>query len=364
MTGIHVRSALDWKRVLRTVQLALVPCALFGMWNIGRQASGAMRSLGVEAAPGWRGDVLDLLGVGIDPTGVVGNLCHGALYLVPCYLVALAVGVAWKALFALARRRRATEGVSLTALLFALTLPPAIPLWQVALGMSFGVVIVEELFGGAGRNFVNVPLAARAFVYFGYPADNAGNAVWVAVDGYTSATPLTAVSMSAPTTGLGALPCTWSDAFLGTMPGAMGETSTLACLLGAAVLVVTGVGSWRIMVSMLTGGALTALFFNAVGSATNPMFLMPPEWHVVTGGFAFGLVFLATDPVTAAQTDLGRWIYGFLVGLFCVLIRVLNPGYSESMMIVIILGNVFAPLIDWFVIQVNIRRRRARHAGS
>jgi len=283
---------------------------------------------------------------------------------VPAFLAAWLVAFLWKAVFAVGRRRPVSEGAALLALLFTLTLPPAIPLWQVALGITFGVVVAEELFGGMGRNFVHAALAARAFVYFGYPASNAGNAVWVAVDGYTSATPLTSVSMADAATGMEAAGYGWSDAFLGALPGSMGETSTLACLLGAAVLVAAGVGSWRIMLGMLAGGAATALFFNAVGSATNPMFAMPPHWHVVTGCFAFGLVFLATDPVTAAQTDAGRWIYGVLVGLFVVLIRVLNPGYSESAMIVLILGNVFAPVIDWFVIQANIRRRRTRYGRA
>jgi Na+-transporting NADH:ubiquinone oxidoreductase subunit B len=332
------------------------------MWNTGYQANLAMAEHGLARAPGWRGAVLGL--VGNDPASLPANLLHGALYYLPCYLVALLAGVFWKVVFAVGRRPGVAEGVAVTAVLFPLMLPPAIPLWQVALGMSFGVVVAEELFGGTGRNFVNGALAARAFVYFGYPADNAGNAVWIAVDGTTSATPLTAVSLADPATGMAALPCTWTEAFLGTIPGSMGETSTLACLLGAALLVATGVGSWRIMAGVLLGAVVTALFFNAVGSVTNPMFSMPPQWHVVTGGFAFGLVFLATDPVTAAQTDAGRWVYGFLVGLFCVVIRVLNPGYSESMMIVLILGNVFAPLIDWFVIEANIRRRRARYGRA
>ena len=356
----HVRDAMDLKRVMTVVLVALTPCVFMAMWNTGYQANSALSELGRASAGGWRGDVLDLVGAGCAPSSFLANLLHGALYFLPCYFVCMAVGVAWEVLFACVRRREVSEGFFVTGLLFPLTLPPAVPLWQVALGTSFGVIVAKEMFGGTGRNFINPALAARAFVYFSYPASHAGNQVWVAVDGFTRATPLTAVSLADPATGMEAVGYTWREAFLGTIPGSMGETSTLACLIGAVILVRTGIASWRVMVSMLAGGLLSAAFLYGVGSAKNAMFLMPPHWHVVAGGFAFGLVFMATDPVTSAQTQGGRWIYGFLVGLFCVFVRVLNPGFSESVMIVILLGNVFAPLIDWFVIQSNIRRRRLR----
>ncbi|MDH3590405.1 MAG: RnfABCDGE type electron transport complex subunit D, partial [Planctomycetota bacterium] len=244
----HVRAMLDWKRALTLVRLALTPCVLMALWNTGRQANLALAELGRASASGWRGGLLDLLGLGVDPGSVAASAVHGALYFIPCYLVALVVGVAWKLVFAIGRQRPITEGVAVTALLFPLMLPPAVPLWQVALGMSFGVVFAEELFGGTGRNFVNAALAARAFIYFAYPAAHAGNAVWVAVDGYSGATPLTSVSMADAATGMEAAGRTWADAFLGVMPGSMGETSTLACLLGAALLIATGVASWRVMV--------------------------------------------------------------------------------------------------------------------
>jgi Na+-transporting NADH:ubiquinone oxidoreductase subunit B len=365
----HVRDALHLGRVMTVVSVALAPCVAMALWNTGRQANLALAALGRASAGGWRGAVLDAFGIGLVPDSVLACVIHGALWFVPCWLVALGAGLLCELAFARARQRPLQEGVGVTALMFALTLPPAVPLWQVALGMGFGIVVAKELFGGTGRNFVNPALAARAFVYFGYPGAHSGNAVWVAVDGYTSATPLTALNTASVSTGMGAVSQTWTDAFLGTMPGCMGETSALACLLGAAVLVLTGIASWRVMGGMLAGGLLTAWFFGRVGHETNAMFLLPPHWHLVVGGFAFGMVFMATDPVTSAQTNPGRWVYGFLVGLFCVLIRVLNPGFPESVMIVILLGNVFAPLIDWFVIAAHgpLRRwrlRRRRHAAA
>ena len=320
MSTPHIRTALDLRRVHLIFLLALVPCATVAVRNNGWRVASAV-------------------------------------------LVALAAGLFWQWLFAKTRRRPMGDGAAVTALAFVLTLPPGLPLWQVAVGMSFGIVFALELFGGLGRNFVHPALAARAFVYFAYPLPHSGG---IAVDGTTIATPLTAVSMADVDTGMAAAGYTWSEAFLGTIPGALGETSTLACLLGAVVLLVARIASWRVMVAVVGGAVATALFFNATGSATNPMFAMPPHWHLVTGGFAFGLVFLATDPTTSAQTDGGRWVYGLMVGMFCILIRVLNPGYAESMMIVLILGNVFAPIIDWLVIELNVRRRlrRLRHAGA
>ena len=245
-------------------------------------------------------------------------------------------------------------------MLFPLTLPPTIPLWQVAIGISFGVVIGKEIFGGTGKNFLNPALTARAFLYFAYPADISGDAVWVAVDGYTRATPLGAV----PADGIMALEQTsMMDAFLGFIPGSMGETSTLACLFGALVLVVMGVGSWRIMLSMLVVMLGLSALFNALGSPTNPMFAMDPLTHLLVGGFAFGMVFMATDPVSATMTETGKWFYGALIGIMSVLIRVVNPAFPEGVMLAILFGNVFAPVIDYFVVQANIKRRLLRTAA-
>jgi len=358
----HVRSTLDWPRFTAIVRLALLPCVVVGLWNTGFQAHLALEAQGTARVPGWRGSVLATLGLEPDPGSVLSCMAYGATFLAPALLVALATALAWKALFAAVRRRPMVEGSSVAALLFVLSLPPAVPLWQIAVGMSFGIVVAEEMFGGTGRNFVHPALAARAFLYFAYPAQHSGASAWIAVDGATSATPLTAVALSEPGSGMAAAGASWSDAFLGALPGCMGETSTLACLVGAAVLVGARVASGRVILGVVAGATATAWMFNAIGSDTNAMYAMPPHWHLVTGGLAFGTAFFAADPVTSAQTDAGRLAYGLLVGFFCIVVRVLNPGYAESVMIVLLLGNVFAPLIDWFVIQANARRRRLRDA--
>ena len=357
----HVRDSMDLKRMMVTVVVALVPCVLMAMWNTGYQTNLAIEAGGLGSAPGWRGEILNALGAGYDPGSFWENLIHGALYFLPAYFVTMLIGGVWEVLFACVRRHEINEGFLVTGLLFPLTLPPATPLWQVALGISFGVVIGKELFGGIGRNIMNPALVARAFLYFAYPADMSGDDVWVAVDGYTRATPLTALTSADPAVGMGAIGVGFRDAFMGIMPGSMGETSALACLVGAVILILTGIGSWRIMLSTLLGGLGCAWMFVSIGSETNAMFAMGPLWHLVVGGFAFGLVFMATDPVSAAQTNGGRWIYGFLIGWMTILIRVVNPAYPEGIMLAILLGNVFAPLIDWFVVQRNISRRAARY---
>ncbi len=357
----HVRDAMDLKRMMVTVVVALLPCVFMAIWNTGYQANLATEAGGVESAAGWRGEILTVLGSGYDPASMWDNLVHGIMFFLPAYLVTMLVGGIWEVVFACTRRHEINEGFLVTGLLFPLTLPPATPLWQVALGISFGVVIGKELFGGVGRNIMNPALTARAFLYFAYPADMSGDDVWVAVDGFTQATPLTALTSADPGVGLSALGVGINDAFLGIMPGSMGETSALACLIGAAILILTGVGSWRIMLSTVIGGAMSAWMFVSIGSDTNALFALGPLWHLMIGGFAFGLVFMATDPVSAAQTNGGRWIYGFLIGSMTVVIRVANPAYPEGIMMAILLGNIFAPLIDWFVVQRNIKRRAARY---
>ncbi|MHC4956049.1 MAG: NADH:ubiquinone reductase (Na(+)-transporting) subunit B, partial [Planctomycetota bacterium] len=251
-------------------------------------------------------------------------------------------------------------------LLFPLTLPPDIPLWQVAIGVSFGVVMGKELFGGVGKNFLNPALTGRAYLYFAYPAYmSGGNEVWAGVDGATGATPLTTLSGGDPAAGMSAVTSdiSWMDAFLGITPGSMGETSALACLFGAVVLIIAGIGSWRIMLSMLLGGmALSGLLYG-IGSDTSAIFSMPPHWHLVTGSFAFAMVFMATDPVSASQTNTGRWVFGALIGVVTILVRVVNPAYPEGAMLAVLLANVFAPLIDYFVVQANIKRRAARYGA-
>lgn len=350
----HVRDAIDLKRVMITVVIALLPCFFMAMWNTGYQANSAMQLTG-GSVEGWRGSLLDLLGYSANPDRLVDNLLLGAAWFVPIYLVTNIVGGLWEALFCIVRRHDLNEGFLVTGSLFPLICPPTLPLWQVALGISFGVVIGKEIFGGTGKNFLNPALTGRAFLFFAYPAQISGNAVWVAADGFSGATALSRAAeggVQAVTAVSG-----WFEAFVGTIPGSMGETSALACLFGAAVLVFTGIGSWRIMLSGLIGAVGLAIFFQLVGSTTNPMFELGPLWHLVLGGFAFGLVFMATDPVSGAMTEEGQWLYGFLIGAMCIMIRVVNPAFPEGMMLAILFGNVFAPVIDQMVLKHHIKRR-------
>jgi len=354
----HVRDAIDLKRIMITVIVALVPCTIMALWNTGYQANSALVAMG--ALPeGWRGAVMIM--IGIDPGSILSNMVHGSLYFLPIYLVTVVVGSIWEALFNLIRGHEFSEAFLVTSLLLPLTLPATIPLWQVAVGVSFGVVFAKEVFGGVGKNFMNPALACRAFIYFAYPAQMSGDKIWTAVDGLSSATPLGAMVQASGQDPTAVLDITWYQAFLGTIPGSMGETSALAALLGAALLLITGIASWRIMLSMLIGAVVTALFFNMIPDPSNPLYAIPAHWHLVLGGFAFGLVFMATDPVSAAHTQAGQWMYGILIGFLSILIRVANPAYPEGVMLAILMGNVFAPLFDYFVIRANVKRRILRH---
>jgi Na+-transporting NADH:ubiquinone oxidoreductase subunit B len=358
----HVRDAIDLKRVMTYVVIAVLPCALIGMYNVGLQANLAMAEMGLVSAEGWRGAVLAAMGVGYDAGSVAACFIHGFLYFLPVYIVTLAVGGLWEVVFAIVRNHEVNEGFLVTSMLYTLILPPTIPLWQVALGISFAVVIGKEIFGGTGKNFLNPALTGRAFLYFAYPAQNSGNDVWVAVDGFTGATPLAL----APQGGLEAIEAagyTLNDVWMGFLPGTIGAESTIACLIGAVFLLYTRVASWRIMFGVLLGLVATVLTFNLfAGPDSNPYLHLPWYWHAVTGGFAFGLVFMATDPVSAAMTSKGKLIYGALIGVLTALIRVINPAFPEGIMLAILLGNVFAPLIDYFVVQANVRRRMRRYA--
>jgi Na+-transporting NADH:ubiquinone oxidoreductase subunit B len=356
----HVRDAIDLKRVMVYVVLATIPCVVMALWNTGYQANQAIADMGLGGAGGWRGSLLELFGIGYDPDSIWANMSHGLLYFLPIYVVTLAVGGAWEVLFAAVRNHEINEGFFVTSMLYALILPPAIPLWQAALGISFGVVIGKEVFGGTGKNFLKPALTGRAFLFFAYPAQMSGDAVWTAVDGFSGATPL-GLSALGGVEAILAANVTWWDAFFGSIQGSIGATSTLACLLGGAFLIYTRIASYRIIFGVFIGMLATTLLLNAVGSETNPMFSMPWYWHLVVGGFAFGMVFMATDPVTAAMTDAGRWVFGFLIGFMTVMIRVINPAFPEGIMLAILFANIFAPLIDYCVIQVNIRRRRLRH---
>ncbi len=370
----HVRDALDLKRLMMTVVVALVPCVLMAMWNTGRQIHVAIAG-GASALPNWRTDAMETLGLPFDATSLLSNSVHGALYYLPVLIVTFAVGGLWEGLFAVVRRHDVNEGFLVTGMLFPLVLPPTIPLWQVAVGITFGVVVGKEIFGGTGFNVLNPALTARVFLFFAYPAQISGDAVWIAArtsaDGYSGASALGDIAVheaeegsSAALDGLAAIEgsVTWMQAFLGDIPGSMGETSTLACLIGAAVLIATGIGSWRIMVAATAGSFATSMLLNLIASTTNPMLSVPFGWHVVLGGWAFGIVFMATDPVSAAQTNQGRYIYGFLVGVLAILIRTVNPAFPEGVMLGILFMNLFAPLIDHYVLKANIKRRKARYA--
>ncbi len=350
----HVRDANDLKRTMIIVAVALFPAVFMACYNTGYQAN---LILGGQVPEGWRASVMTILGLGFDAQSFFSNFIYGLLFFLPVYIVTMTVGGLWEALFASVRGHEINEGFVVSGLLFPLTLPPTIPLWQVAVGITFGVVIGKEIFGGTGKNVFNPALMSRAFLFFAYPGQISGNAVWTAVDGHTGATALGSAAVG----GLSAFDFSWMDAFLGFIPGSMGETSTLACLIGAFILILTGIGSWRIMLAMLLGMVGTALLFNSIGSTTNPMFAVTPAWHLVIGSFAFACVFMATDPVSAAMTNTGRFLYGFFIGVIGVLIRVVNPAYPEGWMLAILFMNAFAPLIDYFVIKANIKRREARN---
>lgn len=356
---VHVRDGLDLKRLMITVAVALIPCILMAMYNTGLQAERALLTMGINEIPGWRGDILATLGFGVaDPNNWIGNFIHGALYFLPIYIVTMAVGGACEAVFSIVRGHEINEGFVVTGLLFPLTLPATIPLWQVAVGIIFGVVVGKEVFGGTGKNFLNPALTARAFLFFAYPAEISGDRVWVAADGFTGATALGEAALG----GVAAIESnfSWWAAFIGTIPGSMGETSVIACLIGAVVLIMSGIGSWRIMLSMLVATMASAYLLYVIGSDSNPMFSVPPHWHLVVGGFAFGLVFMATDPVSASMTQTGQWFYGTLIGVMVTLVRVVNPAFPEGVMLAILFGNVFAPLIDNFVVNATVRRRQLR----
>jgi len=351
----HLRDAIDLKRVMITVVLALLPCFFMAMWNTGYQANAVLQATG-GSVEGWRGFLLAQVGFSADPNSFVDNLLHGAVWFVPIYLVTNIVGGMWEALFSIVRGHEINEGFLVTGSLFPLVCPPTLPLWQAALGITFAVVIGKEIFGGTGKNFLNPALTGRAFLFFAYPAQiSGGNNVWVAADGASGATALGRAAEG----GIQAVSemYTWFDAFIGTIPGSMGETSALACLFGAGLLVLTGIGSWRIMLATLLGAVGLSALFLLVDSSSNPMFALGPHWHLVLGGFAFGLVFMTTDPVSAAMTEEGQWIYGVLIGVMCILIRVVNPAYPEGIMLAILFGNVFAPLIDQLVLKYHIKRR-------
>ena len=348
--GVQVKDAIDLKRLMMTVVIAMVPCLLFGIWNVGHQH---------YIAIGQVASFFQKMGVGM-------------YVVIPMVLVAYTAGGLVEVVFSIIRKHPVNEGFLVTGMLIPLILPPTIPLWQIALGSIFAVVIAKEAFGGTGMNVLNVAMTARAFLYFAYPAQMSGN-VWTylgdasPVEGYSGATAL-AVVYDASVTGTSAVASlgdSWyaslydlKNLFLGAMPGSVGETSTLMVLLGAAILIFSGVGSWKIIVSVFGGALFMGYLFNLLG--LNEYMSMPPHYHLLIGGLAFGAVFMATDPVTATHTETGKWIYGFLIGILTVIIRVFNPAYPEGIMLAVLLMNVFAPLIDYYVVEANKKRRLKR----
>ncbi len=354
----HVRDNIDLKRIMIFVWACTFPAMFWGMYNVGYQAVDAMAGSQVATLDGWRGWIMSAFGIEYTKD-VLNSMFIGALYFIPIYAVTFIVGGFWEVLFASIRGHEINEGFFVTSILFALCLPPEIPLWQVALGISFGIVVAKEVFGGTGKNFMNPALAGRAFLFFAYPTDMSGQ-VWNVVDTYTGATPLAAAAAGDLQY---AINDQWWDAFYGFIPGSIGEVSTLMILIGGLALVYFKIASWRIITGVMIGMIVTSSLFNLVDSTTNPMFAMPWYWHLVSGGFAFAMMFMATDPVSASLTNKGKFYFGALIGLMCVLIRVINPAFPEGMMLAILFANLFAPLIDHFIVQANIKRRAKRYVS-
>lgn len=355
-TTAHVRDSLDLKRTMIMVVVAMIPCILMALYNTGYQAH-LVLATGKFQAIGWRHDILMNLGLSHDPSSLISNAVYGLLFFAPIFLVCNITGGIVEVIFATIRKHEVNEGFLVTGWLIPLIVPATMPLWQVAVGTAFGVMFGKEVFGGTGKNIFNPALMARAFLFFAYPAQISGEKPWVAVDGFSGATALSQVAAG----GIDSLQMSWTDAFLGLQAGSMGETSELAILFGAIVLIGSGIGSWRIMLGSVIGLVAMTLTFNGIGSATNPMFNVPIHWHFVLGSFAFATVFMATDPVSAAMTNTGKWVYGFFIGLLGVMIRVVNPAYPEGWMLAILFMNAFSPTIDYAVMKANIKRRMAKY---
>ncbi len=360
-TGPHVRDVIDLKRLMLLVVIALVPCILMALYNTGYQIHYVVEQ-GGTLLDNWQSAVYRTSGLPVQTSSIFGSMVHGALYFFPILLVTLTVGGTAEVVFAVMRKEVISEGFFVTGTLIPLILPATTPLWQVGLGTAFGVIVGKEIFGGTGMNFLNPALTARAFLFFAYPAQLSGE-VWVAAvqpDGRSGATWLASYAE-----GAGHLPnLSFIDAFIGRIPGSMGETSVLAILIGAAFLLATRIGAWQTMLGVLVGTIVTAVGLTMIGSETNAMMSLPFYWHLVLGGWAFGAVFMATDPVSSAFTSTGKLYYGFGIGLLCVLIRTINPAYPEGMMLAILFMNMFAPLIDHGIVNANIKRRAARYGRA
>tara|TARA_B100000586_G_C20072333_1_gene411362 strand:+ start:47 stop:1279 length:1233 start_codon:yes stop_codon:yes gene_type:complete len=358
---IHVRDAIDIQRIMVIVWLAAFPAMFFGMYNIGDQTLEYLSLIGSTNSNDWHHQIINLIGYNNSWTN---KLWIGAIYFMPIYIVTFTVGILWELLFAVIRKHEINEGFFVSSILFALSCPPDLPLWQAAMGITFGIVIGKEIFGGTGKNFLNPALTGRAFLYFAYPSQISGDKVWIAglsdhavtPIGFSGATPLGYAAEG----GINGLQdnFSWLDALFGYIPGSVGETSVIAISLAAIILMATKIASYRIFIGTIIGMMFMSSLLNIIGSETNPMFEVPWYWHLVIGGFAFGLVFMATEPVSATATDLGRWIYGGLIGITVVLIRVVNPAFPEGMMLAILFANLFAPVIDHIVVSRNITKRQ------
>ena len=359
---IHVRDSIDIQRIMVIVWLAAFPAMFFGMYNIGNQTLDYLTLVGSTNTNDWHHVLINLVGYSND--SFITKMWIGAVYFVPIYAVTFAVGILWEILFAVVRKHEINEGLFVSSILFALSCPPDLPLWQAAMGITFGIVIGKEVFGGTGKNFLNPALTGRAFLYFAYPSQLSGDKVWIAglsdtgitPEGFSGATPLGYAAED----GLQGLSdnFSWFDALIGNIPGSVGETSVIAIGIAAIILLATGVASYRIILGTFIGMIVMSSILNIVGSDTNPMFQVPWYWHFVIGSFAFGLVFMATEPVSGSGTNAGRWIYGALIGVTVVLIRVVNPAFPEGMMLAILFANLFAPVIDHMVVSNNIAKRK------
>ena len=351
---VHVRDGVDIQKIMVIVWLSTFPAMFFGMYNLGAHSLEYLESINQLNTGDWHHYLVSL--VGYDSSSFISKLWFGACYFMPIYITVFVVGIGWETLFAVVRKHEINEGAFVSTVLFSLSCPPDLPLWQAALGITFGLVIGKEIFGGTGKNFLNPALTGRAFLYFAYPAYMSGDSIWTPVDGYSAATSL-GISASEGYESLSNYGITWLDAFLGNIQGSLGETSTLAIGMGLVFLLMTKIANYRMIVGCLLGMIVFSSFLNWIGSDTNPMFSMPWYWHLVIGSYAFGLVFMVTEPVSASHTNIGRYIYGALIGFMVVMIRVLNPAFPEGMMLAILFGNIFAPLIDHFVVMANIKRR-------
>lgn len=363
--GSHVRDGMDLKRMMVTVVVAMLPAVAMALYNTGYQSNLAI-SAGAHALDAWQETLFAALGFGYDPNSLLANVLHGAVWFVPIFAVTAIAGGIVEVVNAVVRGHEVNEGFLVTMFLIPLITPATVPLWQIFIATVFGVLIGKEIFGGTGFNILNPALVSRAFLFFAYPAEISGDKVWIAadlagVDGLSGATWLSKASAAGMgPDGLANLDL--MDAFLGFIPGSMGETSALACLIGAVILIATGIGSWRTMAGVAVGTFAMATLLNTIGSETNPFFAVPFYYHMVLGGWALGTVFMATEPVTSPFTATGKLIYGFMIGVLVVLVRVVNPAYPEGMMLAILFMNMFAPFIDYFFIQANIKRRAARYA--